>query len=544
MSANEYQDDKRPSTAVAGRRPLLQRLRTEQVQRRAVHDALYADSFSEVGTAPPVGQSSSETSGSPGPEFETQADALKGGGQPLTEPQRQFYEARLRQDLGAVRIHTDNPADRLARQVQARAFTLGRDIVFGRGQFQPRSQEGRRLLAHELVHVGQQGKTAGKTSTLQRTPVAPSWGGQTGVFDRSKVAIDEIPTLLAATSAGVVTLSPPLVSVKVAINEPGVNHMSWYLYDPSDNLVNGYSTLKTHPQATSDPFELDGSDFNGAVTQGRYLLRCIGRTDGKPMVYADRTFFVWTSAPLSMQEQPALTGITSAPATHSLSEVGAAYARSMMLQHRAAIAAGGTGKYMGTQAAGATPAGVARQDCTTYVLEVLKHAFNAKGEGATWTTVYNEAQTQSAGSFKGTELIRALVAKAGWKAVFWAPDPRNPSDALSEHPVAYKGVRETGKYYKIPVDNTKSVVEYRPTSATKQENMTRLDQLRKVPLAVVAAKGGMHMTLLLNGDVYEVHWTKAATDPDVITAEPLEKWVWQSGVVVMPSASFTAAMTP
>jgi hypothetical protein len=71
--------------------------------------------------------------------------------------------------------------------------------------------------------------------------------------------------------------------------------------------------------------------------------------------------------------------------------------------------------------------------------------------------------------------------------------------------------------------------------------MTRLDQLRQVPLGVIAAHGGEHMTLLLNGDVYEVHWTLPATDPNVIQATPLEKWAWLSGVVVMPAGSFIEA---
>lgn len=65
-------------------------------------------------------------------------------------------ESRLGHHFGGVRIHTNTHAQRLARDLNARAFALGNDIVFGAGQYQPDSQEGKRLMAHELTHVVQQ----------------------------------------------------------------------------------------------------------------------------------------------------------------------------------------------------------------------------------------------------------------------------------------------------------------------------------------------------------------------------------------------------
>jgi hypothetical protein len=59
-------------------------------------------------------------------------------------------------DLGGVRVHTGARAEASADAVGALAYTVGRSIVFGRGRYQPASGEGRRLLAHELVHVAQQ----------------------------------------------------------------------------------------------------------------------------------------------------------------------------------------------------------------------------------------------------------------------------------------------------------------------------------------------------------------------------------------------------
>jgi hypothetical protein len=89
-------------------------------------------------------------------DIETGISALKGGGQLLSQSARAFFEPRFGRDFQDVRVHTDNQAAKIANAVYARAFTLGRDIVFGAGLYQPRTSEGKRLLAHELTHVVQQ----------------------------------------------------------------------------------------------------------------------------------------------------------------------------------------------------------------------------------------------------------------------------------------------------------------------------------------------------------------------------------------------------
>jgi|GEM_PF-3038253 len=101
-----------------------------------------------------------------------------GGGQAMDGGTRQFMESRFGHDFGQVRIHTDSRAAESATAIQAKAYTSGSNIVFGQGQYQPESDSGKRLLAHELAHVGQQGKTG--IARVQRqqvsggTAVAPS----------------------------------------------------------------------------------------------------------------------------------------------------------------------------------------------------------------------------------------------------------------------------------------------------------------------------------------------------------------------------------
>ena len=83
-------------------------------------------------------------------------DVLRSPGQPLDAATRAFMEPRFGHDFNQVRVHTDTRAAQSAQAVNALAYTMGRDVVFGVGQYAPETAHGRRLLAHELTHVVQQ----------------------------------------------------------------------------------------------------------------------------------------------------------------------------------------------------------------------------------------------------------------------------------------------------------------------------------------------------------------------------------------------------
>jgi len=85
-----------------------------------------------------------------------QIKSLKGGGQPLSAESRAFFESRFGRDFSNVRVHSDAKAAEAANSVHAKAFTTGKDVVFGVGQYAPGISAGQRLLAHELTHVVQQ----------------------------------------------------------------------------------------------------------------------------------------------------------------------------------------------------------------------------------------------------------------------------------------------------------------------------------------------------------------------------------------------------
>lgn len=84
-------------------------------------------------------------------------EVIRSTGQPLDAQTRGFMEPRFGNDFSGVRIHTDPKAAESAQSVDALAYTVGKDIVFGDGKFQPQTQIGRRLIAHELTHVVQAG---------------------------------------------------------------------------------------------------------------------------------------------------------------------------------------------------------------------------------------------------------------------------------------------------------------------------------------------------------------------------------------------------
>ena len=96
-------------------------------------------------------------------------EVLRSSGQPLDAPTRAFMEPRFGADFADVRVHTGDKAAASTRAVQALAYTVGHDVVFGGGQFAPMTKTGKGLLAHELAHVIQQSVAPG-TPAVQRQP--------------------------------------------------------------------------------------------------------------------------------------------------------------------------------------------------------------------------------------------------------------------------------------------------------------------------------------------------------------------------------------
>ncbi len=106
---------------------------------------------------------------SPGAESQVSVRSALQNGQPLAPAARSFLEPRFGRDLGHVSVHSNEAAADSARALNARAYTVGSDIAFASGEYQPGTREGQRLLAHEITHTFQQGEGAASQRQIQRT---------------------------------------------------------------------------------------------------------------------------------------------------------------------------------------------------------------------------------------------------------------------------------------------------------------------------------------------------------------------------------------
>ena len=116
-----------------------------------------------------TGQPAGQTDAAPLSVDETVASP----GRPLDATLRQDMEQRFGYDFSRVRVHSDVAAEQSAQDVNAHAYTVGHDIVFGAGQFAPETSAGRGLIAHELTHVVQQ-NVGGVPRAVARQPADTS----------------------------------------------------------------------------------------------------------------------------------------------------------------------------------------------------------------------------------------------------------------------------------------------------------------------------------------------------------------------------------
>lgn len=135
-----------------GERPALQRAVDEVIQRETAQKLQDEQALELHSLQRQLAELQHEASQ---PVFE-RIQARRGSGAPLPEAVQRHLEQGLNYDLSAVRIHDDQEADKLARKVNAIAFTSGQDVYFQSGKFDPNTQTGLELLAHEVTHTVQQ----------------------------------------------------------------------------------------------------------------------------------------------------------------------------------------------------------------------------------------------------------------------------------------------------------------------------------------------------------------------------------------------------
>lgn len=137
--------------------------------------------------------------------------SMQGKGRPLPGSVRSYFEPRFGRDFGDVRVHTDAKAGESARAINAKAFTIGRDIVFGDNQYAPETNNGRQLLAHELTHVVQQDSTHNESVQRQTSDEPADEKIKRIIMDEDDDAIvmltdDDLSASTAAQRAGMIRI--------------------------------------------------------------------------------------------------------------------------------------------------------------------------------------------------------------------------------------------------------------------------------------------------------------------------------------------------
>jgi len=130
----------------------------KMIQRFSESDTVKVDRKSAISTKDGDLKTSNQEQKKPSFNFEESLEVAKAAGRPLDDGARNYMEEKMGHNFGSVRIHTDPEAVQLAKHIKAQAFTVGNHIFFNVGKYNPDTDDGLKLLAHELTHVIQQGK--------------------------------------------------------------------------------------------------------------------------------------------------------------------------------------------------------------------------------------------------------------------------------------------------------------------------------------------------------------------------------------------------
>lgn len=192
-------------------------------------------------------QSTVTTRPNDGLEIDAATRETERGGAPLSDNLRAFFERRFGRDLGPVRLHTDAQAGVAARAVEARAYTLGSDIVFGAGEFAPESRRGKDLLAHELVHVIQQRADGGSLTSGCHGPGS----------DAHRSEVSGVPAFISSAPSSIQRV--PMSDEEIAKADPAKlearlreNEKEFQEYRPGIQPREGYDQLQHERDALID----------------------------------------------------------------------------------------------------------------------------------------------------------------------------------------------------------------------------------------------------------------------------------------------------
>jgi hypothetical protein len=190
-------------------------------------------------------------------------------------------------------------------------------------------------------------------------------------------------------------------------------------------------------------------------------------------------------------------------------------------------------------------------DCIGFVIKVLEAGFNNTTMNNEWLICKNKVGTKMSGQV----LAKALV-DIGWVAIFYAPDTNNwyDKDPTQVHTYSYLNAMQYNQYgnesVKPIIPLCDLVINYSPTlkysdgstevSPTVPE-LDKIDKIMKIPFAYIIGRYGQHTALLVNGKIYEVHWSESCYSDHLfdnsrsfLYNHTPKTWDWLSGIIVTP----------
>lgn len=169
---NTPKKEKTAAKPVATIKPTLQAKKEEEVQQKKEEETQSNEQELQIQKS-----STSDTNPSDNSNLESKLNSSKGGGSSLPTGVKTEMESGFGADFSNVKVHTDSNAAQMNQQLGSQAFATGNNIYFNQGKFNPSSQSGKHLLAHELTHTVQQGATVRtKPDTIQATTLLQAFG--------------------------------------------------------------------------------------------------------------------------------------------------------------------------------------------------------------------------------------------------------------------------------------------------------------------------------------------------------------------------------
>ena len=181
-------------------------------------------------------------------------------GWPLPLATRQLMRSRFGTDFSEMRVYTDNSAAKMNQDLKAHAFTIGRDIYFGAGRFQPESNVGQKLLAHELTHTLQQTAAPNRTVAIQKEQAASGSGSQSS----SKTTVQDMFPFPQGSRIQLNRILPDNWLAILSSHRPQIGTALRVIENKVATVTTTSSNL--FEAVISDPISLPAQDDNPAIT--------------------------------------------------------------------------------------------------------------------------------------------------------------------------------------------------------------------------------------------------------------------------------------